>query len=146
MIIGGVLLVVMVALTCCDIIGRMFGYPIFGAYELVTFMAAVVVAVALGESHADDRHVGVEILYNKLPEKVRYILDLVTNLLALALFLLVTWMMFLYGRSVMESGEVSMNLELPEYLLIFAVGVGFFIFSVIIIKTIIDTFNRMKER
>lgn len=146
MIIGGVLLVGMVALTCCDVIGRMFGYPIFGAYELVTFMAAIVAAVALGDAHDGDRHVGVEIVYHKLPEKARDILDLITNFIAMILFFLVTVMMFLYGRSVMESGEVSMNLRLPEYLLIYVVGVGFLIFAVMIIKSIVDIFKRIRER
>lgn len=146
MIIGGFLLIAMVALTCCDVIGRMFGYPIYGAYELVFFMAAIVVAVALGESHAGDRHVGVEIVYNKLPEKVRNLLDLVTNLTALILFILVTVMMFNYGYGIMRSGEVSMNLGLPEYMIIYAVGAGFFIFSVIILKSIVDNFNRLRKK
>ncbi len=135
----------MMALTCLDVVGRLFGYPIFGTYELVTFMAALVTAAALPDTHAEKRHIGVEIVTNMLSSNVRRSIDLVTSAVALILFMVVTWRLFLLGTTLRRSGEVSMNLRLPEYMITYAVGLGFLIFVVIIIKRIVDTFNTIRE-
>ena len=145
MMIGGFLLMSMMALTCLDVVGRLFGYPIFGTYELVTFMAALVTAAALPDTHAEKRHIGVEIVTNMLSSNVRRSIDLVTSAVALILFMVVTWRLFLLGTTLRRSGEVSMNLRLPEYMITYAVGLGFLIFVVIIIKRIVDTFNTIRE-
>lgn len=145
MMIGGFLLMSMMALTCFDVVGRLFGYPIFGTYELVTFMAALVTAAALPDTHAEKRHIGVEIVTNMLSSNVRRSIDLVTSAVALILFMVVTWRLFLLGTTLRRSGEVSMNLRLPEYMITYAVGLGFLIFVVIIIKRIVDTFNTIRE-
>jgi TRAP-type mannitol/chloroaromatic compound transport system permease small subunit len=44
--------------------------------------------------------------------------------------------MFEYAIKMMESGEVSMNLGLPEYLIIAVVGIGFVMFTLMIIRII----------
>ena len=43
---AGACLVGMMLLTCADVIGGVFGYPILGSEELVRLMAAMVLALA----------------------------------------------------------------------------------------------------
>ncbi|MFP4034653.1 MAG: TRAP transporter small permease [Desulfovermiculus sp.] len=145
LLVGGFFLVAMMALTCMDVIGRMFRHPVFGSYELISFMAAVVVAATLPDAHSEKRHIGVEIVVNKLSPKVQNVFELVTNILSLALFSLVTWRLVKYGLSMKKSGEVSMNLKLPEYIIIFVVGFGFLVFCASIIKTLVDTVQDLRE-
>jgi TRAP-type C4-dicarboxylate transport system permease small subunit len=146
MLLGGILLFSIVILTCVDVVGRMMGYPVFGTYELVSFMAALIVAAALPDTQAEKRHIGVEIVTNKLSPKVVKIIDMLTGLAALILFSIVTWRMFLYGNALRQSGEVSMNLRLPEYLLPMILGIGFLVFVIFIIKSLIDLVDRKRER
>jgi TRAP-type C4-dicarboxylate transport system permease small subunit len=145
MLISGFSLVAMMALTCVDVVGRMFRHPVFGSYELISFMAAIVVAGALPDAHSEKRHIGVEIVVNKFSPKIQNVFELVTQALSLALFSIVTWRMIAYGLGMKESGEVSMNLKLPEYIIIFVVGFGFLVFCASIIKTLVSTVQNLRE-
>ncbi|MDZ7761367.1 MAG: TRAP transporter small permease [Desulfovermiculus sp.] len=143
LVIGGIFLVAMVALTCVDVTGRLFNHPVFGAYELVSFMAALVVVGALPDSHMEKRHIGVEIVINKMSPSMQYLIELITDTISLILFSIVAWRMIAYGMGMQESGEVSMNLKLPEYIVIYIVGFGFLTFCAAILKNILDTFKKL---
>jgi TRAP-type C4-dicarboxylate transport system permease small subunit len=142
---GAVFLVGMALLTCLDVIGRLFKYPIFGTVELVSFMGALALACSLPYTHQEDGHIGVELFTRKLPSKVRHILELCTELLSLALFILVSWRMFHFSISSKASGVLSMNLQLPEYAIIFLLACGFFIFTLTIINSIFQTLNKLRK-
>jgi len=45
-----------------------------------------------------------------------------------------------------ESGEVSMNLELPEYYIIYVTAFCLAIFSLIILRDIIDNLRKLKSK
>jgi TRAP-type C4-dicarboxylate transport system permease small subunit len=108
-------------------------------------MGAIAVAMALPYTHSVKGHIGVEIVIDKLPRTLRKVIELVTGILSLVLFGIVTWKMFEYSVKMMESGEVSMNLGLPEYLIIGVVGFGFVMFSMTIIKGIAETFGELRK-
>lgn len=143
--VGAVFLFGMALLTCLDVIGRLFKYPIFGTVELVSFMGAIAIACSLPFTHQENGHIGVELFTRKLPRKVRYILELCTESLSLALFILVSWRLFYYSVSMKESGELSMNLQLPEYGIIFILACGFVIFCMTIINSIFQTFAKLRK-
>jgi len=145
-IIGAACLVIMTLLTCVDVVGRFLRHPVFGSVEIMSFLGTFAVAMALPMTHEVKGHIGVEIIVTKLGQKVRAFIDLCTSLLSLALFGLVSWQMYDYSWKFKESGEVSMNLELPEYLIIFVVGCSFVVFTVIIIKDILDNFNTLRTK
>jgi len=141
--IGAVFLMGMAVLTCVDVIGRIFKHPIFGSVELVSFMGAIAIACSLPYTHQESGHIGVELFMQKLPKKPRYIIELCTELLSLALFIVVSWRMFYYSISSMESGVLSMNLQLPEYAIIFILACGFVIFTLTIINSIFQTLSKL---
>lgn len=145
-LIGAGLLVLMMLLTCVDVIGRLFRHPVFGSIELMAFMGALAVAMALPDTHAVRGHIGVEIVMDKLPRRLRNVIELITNLLSLILFSIVTWKMFEYSLKMQASGEVSMNLGLPEYLVIAVVAVGFVIFGLVIVKGMVETVVELRGK
>ena len=145
-VIGAVCLVGMTFLTCADVVGRFFRHPIFGAVEIVGFMATLAVAMALPYTHVERGHIGVEILVRMLPRRFQHIIDLCTSILSFCLFGIITWRMFVYAHTMQKSGEVSMNLELPEYIIIYLVGFCFLVFTLIIIKDIITYIKGLRER
>ena len=136
----------MTLLTCADVVGRYFGYPIFGSVELVGFMATLAVALALPYTHQVKGHIGVEILVRLFSEKTQIIIELCTNVVSLALVGLITWRMGIYAKTIQASGEVSMNLELPEHLIIYAVTVCFFIFGLTILLDIASYVGLLKRK
>ena len=145
-IVGAAALVGMTALTCVDVVGRKLGHPVFGSVELVTFMGVFVVAMALPFTHDTNGHIGVEIFVSKMPRKGRAVMDMLTGLISLVFFSIVTWQMFAYAFKMRASGEVSMNLELPEYVIIFIVGCCFAVFSAVIIKRLVELFAKLRGK
>lgn len=145
-VIGAACLVGMMFLTCIDVVGRLMGHPVFGSVELVGFMATMAVAMALPYTHQDKGHIGVEILWQMFSTKTRFIVDLCTAFLSLILFALVTWRMAIYAQTMQKSGEVSMNLELPEHFVIYVVAFCFVVFTFIILENIIQTIKKLSEK
>ena len=144
--IGTACLVGMTLLTCVDVVGRFFGRPIFGSVELVGFMATMAVAAALPYTHQMKGHIGVEILLRLFSQRVQTIIELCTNLLSVFLFALITWRMADYAYTMQQSGEVSMSLEFPEYLIIYLVSVCFLIFSLLILQDICQNVARLRGK
>ncbi len=142
---GAVCLVGMMLLTCVDVVGRFFSHPVFGSVELVGFMATMTVAFALPYTHQEKGHIGVELLVQTLSPKTQRLIDIATGFLSLGLFILVTWRMIVYGQTMQKSGEVSMNLELPEYIIIYMVALCFFIFTLALFRDIIKNITLLKD-
>ncbi len=134
----------MMFLTCVDVVGRKFNHPIFGSVELVGFMATLAVAFALPYTHQVRAHIGVEILVQLLSEKSQTILGLCTSILSLLLFAVVTWQMTAYAITMQKSGTVSMSLELPEHLIIYFVAFCFLVFSLLILRDIMDDVQKLR--
>ena len=145
-IIGAACLVGMTFLTCADVIGRLFLHPIFGSVEIVAFMATLSVAMALPYTHKINGHVGVEILVRLFSVRTQAIIDICTGILSFVLFGIVTWRMTTYAYTMHKAGELSMNLELPEYVVIYITAFCLFIFILIILKDILNNIKKLKEK
>ncbi|MBW1616255.1 MAG: TRAP transporter small permease [Deltaproteobacteria bacterium] len=139
-IVGAACLMAMVFLTCINVVGRFFNYPIFGTEEIVGFLAAFVIAMSLPYAHKEDAHIGVEILVRLFTAKTRSIIKLITNILSFILFIFATWRIAVYAYTMRQTGEVSMNLQLPEYYVIYMLSLCFLIFSLFILKDILNFF------
>jgi len=124
--IGGCLcLLGMALLTVADITGRLNRSPIFGSEEIVTFLAVLALGLSLPYAHSHRSHIGVEVFVQLMSTKVRRLLKLFRETLSVVFFATVTVMMLAYARDKQLSGEVSMNLGLPEYLFLYALGACF---------------------
>lgn len=133
----------MALVTGCDVFGRAaFNTPLFGSEEIVTILATLALGLSLPYVHTQRVHIGVEIVTRRLPRVVRRRLALATDSAACALFALVTWRMAVYAGTLERSGEVSMNLELPEYLVVYALAFGFAVFSVRIARDVLTLFSK----
>lgn len=143
-ILSAACLVAMMLLTCVDVVGRHFRHPVFGSVEIMGFLATMVVAMALPYTHQIQGHIGVDIVVRLLPDRVRAIIDLSTSVLSLALFALVTWQMGAYARTMSLSGEVSMNLKFPEYVILYGVCFCFFVFFLLILRDILRSIRQLR--
>ena len=144
--IGAACIVGMTFLTVADVIGRFFRHPIFGSVEIVGFMATLVVVSALPYTHNVKGHVGFEILVQLLSKRSRTILDICTGILSLCLFGLITWRMTLYAHTMQKSGEVSISLELPEYVIIYICAFCLLIFTLVILQDIVNKIKLLKDK
>jgi TRAP-type C4-dicarboxylate transport system permease small subunit len=145
-IIGAGCLVGMMLLTCVDVVGRAFGHPIFGSVEIVGFMATLAVVMAMPYTHQVQGHIGVEIIVRLFSEKTQTIIDICTGSISLILFAIVAWRMTVYADTMKKSGEVSMNLELPEYLVIYVTAFCLLTFTLIILRDILNNIGKLYSK
>ena len=144
--IGALCIVGMTFLTVADVIGRFFRHPIFGSVEIVGFMATLAVASALPYTHKIKGHVGVEILVRLFSKRTQTVIDICTGILSLCLFGLVTWRMTLYAYTMQKSGEVSISLELPEYVIIYISAFCLLVFTLVIFQDVINKIKSLKDK
>lgn len=102
--------------------GRLGKHPVFGSEEIAAFLAVLALGLSLPYAHEHRSHIGVEIVVQLLSIRTRKWLKLVRDLLSLGFFSTVTWMMAKYGYDKQTSGEVSLNLHLPEHLFLFVLA------------------------
>lgn len=140
--IGAAGLVGMMLITCVDVVFRFFGRPIFGAVEMVSFMATILLACAMPLTDVEKGHVGVDLLVRRLPAKGQAGMDAATGCLSLALFAIVSWQMFVYAAAMKKAGEVSMSLEFPYYILVHLVALAFAVLALVILGGIITNLGR----
>ncbi|ACS80750.1 TRAP transporter small permease [Maridesulfovibrio salexigens] len=140
--IAAVCLIGMALLTGADILSRgALDTPIFGVEDIVAVLAVLTTGLALGYAESQKANIGVEFLYSKMNARTRRTVKICTTSLSVALFGLVTWRLYLYGCSMRESGEVSMTLELPTDMVIFALTFGFGCFTLTLLKELIMLFK-----
>jgi TRAP-type C4-dicarboxylate transport system permease small subunit len=145
-IVGAACLVGMTFVTCADVVGRALGHPIFGSVEIVGFMATLAVVMAMPYTHQVQGHIGVEILVRLFSEKTQTIIDICTGIVSLILFSVISWRMAVYAHTMQESGEVSMNLELPEHAIITVAAFCLVVFTLIILKDVIVNIGKLKNQ
>jgi TRAP-type C4-dicarboxylate transport system permease small subunit len=121
---AGAAVIVMMLLTCADVLLRLMRHPIPGTYELVGFLGTVIVAFALALTSLEKGHIAVEILVEKLPARVQTGIEAVTSLIGASLFSLLTWQSLIYATDMRQSGEVSVTLTMPIYPFIFGIAAG----------------------
>jgi len=145
-IIGAACLVGMTFVTCADVVGRALGHPIFGSVEIVGFMATLAVVMAMPYTHQVQGHIGVEMLVRLFSEKTQTIIDICTGIVSLILFSVISWRMAVYAHTMQESGEVSMNLELPEHAIITVTAFCLVVFTLIILEDVIVNIGKLKNQ
>ncbi len=123
---GGCLLVLMIALTCTNIILRQFGLPVRGTFEIMGFLGAVIFALSLSYSHEKKEHLYVSIFFDKFPEKIKKTAQIINSFACITFFSLLSWQLLKKAIILKNVHEVSETLKLPYYpfILIFAFGVA----------------------
>jgi len=139
MIAGGVSLLALTLLATLNVALRVFQVPASGAYEVVSFLGAIVTAGALGYTQKRKDHIVVDILSEKFPVPVKRFLDRVSYSLTLVFFSIVTWQTFVYGKRLMLTGELSETLKIAFFPFVFLVCAGFAVLALTILLDLVET-------
>ena len=138
-VVAGIALVGVMLLIGADIIGRIFGCPVPGTYEMVSLAGGLIIGLALPATSRVKGHVSTDILINRLSEKSQRIFALITRLVGTGIFLLAGFGMVMMGLRLKASGEVTAVLSLPFYYVTYAVGGAFLIQTLVLISEIVET-------
>lgn len=142
MILGGIAVLALMSLATGNVLLRILHVPYRGAYEIVSFLGAIVIAFALGYTQKRKGHIVVDILTEKFPKKVNKVLDVINYFVTMIFFAVVAWQIYRWGMKIWGSGEVSETLKIIYHPFIFSVSIGFAVLSLTIfidfLKTLIS--------
>lgn len=135
-IIAGVALTFIILLTTADVVLRAFGHPILGTYEIVAIAGGVVIGFVAPITSWRRGHVYVDFATVKLGQGKK-VFDIVTRVVAIALFLVVGSSIMKIAGNLRSAGEVSASIQLPLYPIAYAIGASLFILSVVVFCDIV---------
>ncbi|MGL1833889.1 TRAP transporter small permease [Rhodocyclaceae bacterium SMB388] len=121
---AGLALLALLLLTVTDMVLRAWGVTLAGSYEVIGWLSACAMALALGAVQQHKGHVAVQLLENRFGPRLKAAVDLVTCLLALLLFVAVAWYVAKYGQVLQRTGSLSETLRVVVYPWVYVVAVG----------------------
>lgn len=122
--VAGLALAAMMLFSVADMVLRRLGYTIAGSYEVIGWLSAGAMALALGAVQQLRGHVAMELVMGRLERRTRAAIELVTSLLSLLLFAAVAWYVARYARVLQETGSLSETLRAIVYPWVYLVAAG----------------------
>jgi TRAP-type C4-dicarboxylate transport system permease small subunit len=129
-------------LTCADVVTRLFGSPIPGTYELVGYFGSVIISFGMARTSIERGHIAVNLLVDRLPPRVQILIEGVGNIAASALFGFLAWQSQIYARDMLETGHVSLTLEMPTWPFVLGLATGSGMLSFVLF---LDALGQMKR-
>jgi len=133
----------MLLLVIGNILGRWLWKSIFGAFDFVGFIGAVIVAFSIAYCAVKKGHIQVELLVTRFPQRVQGVIDSITGILSLGLFYLITWQCVVYGDDMRRAGELSMTALTPFYPYIYGIAFGCALLCLVILIDLIKSVTKV---
>lgn len=121
---AGLGLAAMLLFTVADMALRTLGRPVAGSYEVIGWLSAGAMALALGSVQQHRGHVSVKLLEMSFGPRLHAAVELLTTTLSLLLFAAVAWYVARYGRVLQETGSMSETLRAIVYPWVYVVALG----------------------
>jgi TRAP-type C4-dicarboxylate transport system permease small subunit len=120
------------ALTCADVTGRYFGYPVPGTYDLVGIGGGAVLALGIAMSHVVGMKINMEPLYTR-PAILKRIVNAIVSILSVGTLALISWRCFKLGYDLFRRGRVSDTIQVPLYPFLYLAGIGMSIYCIVLL-------------
>jgi TRAP-type C4-dicarboxylate transport system permease small subunit len=125
------------------VIGRyVFNAPITGDVEIVGFAMVLLVMFGVAYTQAEDAHLSVKLVVDRLPKKTQLIFDIFNYLMVVAILGLISWRSLdqaVYSFQTMDTSDI---LGIPLFYFRFMVPLGFIAFT---LEAIIKLFRTIKR-
>jgi len=122
--VSGLAVMAMMAVTTFDVLYRVSGHTIHGAYDLVRIAGAIAIACALPYTTAVKGHVAIEYFYHKMNRPGRTVVDTLCRAMVIGLLGVFTWQCWNYGDTLKRTGEVSLTLQIPIFWVAYVIAVA----------------------
>ncbi len=133
---------VMMVLVGGNILLRALGKPILGVYDWTGLVGTILIAFALAYCGVERRHVRVEFVLARFPQRIQAIGDSMTGILSLGFFAVAVWQSVAMGNEMRQGGDVSMTVQTPFYPFVYAIAFGCALLWLVIL---IDTIKSLEK-
>ena len=139
-------LIIGMFLNTANIGGRyLFRAPIKYTYELTGLFMVLLVSLGWPRTTEKKAHVSVDILTSRLPQSIRRALELITLLLGLFSFILMTWSSILTGIQFGQMGSCTDLLRIPYRPVSLLMALGALLVSIILLFQFVHAVNKMAK-
>ena len=116
--------------------------PLKGTFELVAFISGFVASFNLAYCAVQEGHIVVDIVFSRLPKRLRRILDCLASFLSTGTCLLIVWQSLKYAADMWRAGETSMTLHIPLSVIVSGVAGGFAMLSLVYLARLFRALGR----
>jgi TRAP-type C4-dicarboxylate transport system permease small subunit len=139
-------LVIGMFLNTANIGGRyLFRAPIRSTYELTGLFMVFLISLGWPRTTEVRGHVSVDILTSRLPDSIRRVLELITLLIGLASFVIVTWSSVLTAIQFSQMACCTDLLRIPYGPVSLLMALGAFLVSIILLFQFVHGVERMSK-
>jgi len=142
--IGGAALLSLTGIACANMLMRPMGTPMTGAYELVGFFGALVVALPLGYAQITRSHISVDILATRYSKRTQRIMNTVSSFLCMIFFILVAWQSAVYASTIWKRGETSETLRIIYHPFVYVVALCCLLLALVLLVDFLKSVALMK--
>jgi TRAP-type C4-dicarboxylate transport system permease small subunit len=137
-------LAMMMFLTFVSVLLRyVFNSPIPGVWELTEFMMAIVITFSLVYTAHQKAHIGVDLIINLFGINTRKLIECVTSLLSLCIFIFITWQTFVKISDDFHSSLTSPVLYIPVYPFVAIAAFGFLVLCLVFLADFLNIFSEV---
>ncbi|NLJ76763.1 MAG: TRAP transporter small permease [Peptococcaceae bacterium] len=134
------LVVTMVLIVANILLRVVFKAPVFGAYEYVGLLMALIIGLSLAYCGIQKAHIDVSLVVGLFPTRWRHVAGGCINIIA-AFFLAVSaWYVGVYAGSIMDSGMVTSTTQAPIYPFVYLIALGVLVYSLVLLVRSIEFF------
>ncbi len=145
--IGLVGILLMMVITCIDVVGaKVFHWRLFGAIDIVMLSQIVAIAFPAGMVLILGRHIQVEFVIARLPNRARAVIVSLVLLLELGLFSLIIWQLCVLGYTFQISGEHSQSAYIPYYPFAYCIAFASISIFLVLLLELLKSIGRIIEK
>ncbi len=126
-------LAAMMVVICGDVLLRVSGHPVKGAYDIVRVAGALTIACSLPLTTAMKGHVAIEYFFQKLNRRWRVVVDSVMRVMMIGAFLVAAYECVGYGTRFLKNGQVTDTIELPIFWVPWLMAVSFGVTALVVV-------------
>ncbi len=143
-VVSAIFIFILMLLVSADVVGRyVFSRPLYGTFEIAESLLVFIVFLGFAYTQHEKGNIRVQIVANRMPLRVRPLLDFVAHALGFAIFLLITYEAGRHAIGAWRIGEESAGMvRIPLWPSRFAVPVGGFFLAV---QFSIDAWSDLKR-
>lgn len=118
-------LLLMFGVMVMDILSaKILNRSITSTVDIASLLAVLVASFSVSKTILAGRHIEVEFVVSRLPDRLRKGFNAVSSLLVLLFFLLIIWRSFAYGVHLWKVGESSLTAHIPMAPFVFLTAVA----------------------
>lgn len=125
--------------TTANVIMRLFGSSLKGSIEIIQYLNALGVGLAVALCAFQGGHVAVTFFTDKLAPKLQQLVAVIVELLVACFLGILTWQLVLYGNGSQQAGEVALTTGMPIYPVVYLVTAGIAVYLLVVINNLVQS-------